>query len=202
MRALPHKHWFCAVLLSSLPLVARLIMLCTIQWCFVEVALPLKNRLVKYCSFGSVSYTLVFLVYTILVTDLGEGADEGGGECPLILYRKEEITEGRKAGRANKTKPRPPPPPPLDRSRSGFTTASVIFSIWFAFSSHTYVVVTSAIILELCYYAGAVASFPLFPWWPGRMSHALARLLTLRLPSLGWVSSEPFCFSLTVCLYS
>ena len=44
LRALPHKHWVCAVLLPSLPLVSRLIMLCTIQWCFVEVALPLKNR--------------------------------------------------------------------------------------------------------------------------------------------------------------
>ena len=107
----------------------------------------------QYYSFGSVSYTLVFLVCTII---------------------KEEITEGRK------------------------DTDSVIFSHCFAFSSYTYVVVTCAIVLELYYYAVAVTSFLLLPSWPGRMSNALARLLTLRLPSLGWVSSEPFILSLTV----
>jgi len=41
------------------------------------------------------------------VADLGE---EPGGP-PLFWIKKEEITEGRKAGRASKTKPPPPPPP-------------------------------------------------------------------------------------------
>ena len=130
----------------------------------------------EYYSFGSVSYKLVFLVCTI---------------------KKEEITEGRKAGSASKTNP-PPPPRPCLSLRFGSATDSVIFSHCFAFSSYTYVVVTCAIILELCYYAGAVTSFLFFPWWSGRKSNALARLLTLRLPSLGWVSSEPFSLSLTV----
>ena len=42
------------------------------------------------------------------------------GECPLILGKKEEITDRRKGGKASKTKPAtppplfpPPPPPPL-----------------------------------------------------------------------------------------
>ena len=157
MRASPHKHWVWAVLLPSLPLVSRLIMLCTIQWCFVEVALPLKNRA---CA-----------VLLLWLCELRA--------CFLGLYYHKRRNHRRKKG--------------LDRSRSGFTTHSVVFSIWFAFSSYTYVVVTCAIILEWCYYAGAVASFLLFPWWPGRMSSALARLLTLRLPCIGWVSSEPFC---------
>jgi len=43
--------------------------------------------------------------------DLGEGPKGPGCPPPLILGGKEEMTEGRKAGRVNKTKP--PPPPPL-----------------------------------------------------------------------------------------
>jgi len=45
--------------------------------------------------------------------DLGEGPKGPGCPPPLILGGKEEMTEGRKAGRVNKTKPPPPPPPPL-----------------------------------------------------------------------------------------
>jgi len=45
------------------------------------------------------------------VADLGEGP--GGAGPPLLWVRKEETTEGRKAGRASKTKPPPPPFSPL-----------------------------------------------------------------------------------------
>jgi len=41
------------------------------------------------------------------VADLGEGPGP-----PLFWVIKEEMTEGRKAGRASKTKPPPAPPPP------------------------------------------------------------------------------------------
>jgi len=41
--------------------------------------------------------------------DLGEGPRGRGAPPPLFWVRKEEMTEGRKAGRANKTKPPPPP---------------------------------------------------------------------------------------------
>lgn len=41
------------------------------------------------------------------MADLGEGP--GGPDPTLILGKKEEIIEGRKAGRARKTKPPPPP---------------------------------------------------------------------------------------------
>jgi len=44
------------------------------------------------------------------VTDLGEGP--GARVTPLILGKKEILTEGRKAGRASKTKPPPLPPTP------------------------------------------------------------------------------------------
>jgi len=40
------------------------------------------------------------------VADLGEGP--GGPALPLFWVKKEEMTEGRKASRVNKT---PPPPP-------------------------------------------------------------------------------------------
>ena len=173
MRALPHNHWVCAVLLPSFPLVSRLILWCTIQRCFVEVPLPLKKP-------GLWSTTPLALWVTRWFSW-------------FVLSKKEEITEGRKAGRASKTK-LPPPPLPCLILRFGSANDSVIFSHCFAFSSYTYVVVTCAIILELCYYAGPVTSFLFFPWWSGRESNALARLLTLRLPS----SSEPFSLSLTV----
>jgi len=42
------------------------------------------------------------------VADLGEEPGEPG--APLFWMKKEEMTEGRKAGRANKTTPPPPPP--------------------------------------------------------------------------------------------
>jgi len=42
------------------------------------------------------------------VADLGEGPR--GPRPPLILGEKEEMTEGRKAGRASKTKLPPSPP--------------------------------------------------------------------------------------------
>jgi len=41
--------------------------------------------------------------------DLGEGPRGWGAPLPLFWVRKEEMTEGRKAGRASKTKPGPPP---------------------------------------------------------------------------------------------
>ena len=113
----------------------------------------------------------------------------------VLSKKKKSQKEERPAVQA---KQNPPPPRPCLSLRFGSATDSVIFSHCFAFSSYTYVVVTCAIILELCYYAGAVTSFLFFPWWSGRKSNALARLLTLRLPSLGWVSSEPFSLSLTV----
>ena len=176
MRALPHNHWVCAVLLPSFPLVSRLIMWCTIQWCFVEVALPLKKRA---CG-----------VLLLWLCELHAGF--------LGLYYQKRRNHRRKKGRQGKQNKTTPPPRPCPSLRFGSATDSVIFSHCFAFSSYTYVVVTCAIILELCYYAGAVTSFLFFPWWSGRKSNALARLLTLRLPSLGWVSSEPFSLSLTV----
>ena len=41
------------------------------------------------------------------------GGFRGGARAPVILGQKEEISEGRKAGRASKTKlPFPPPPLP------------------------------------------------------------------------------------------
>ena len=45
-----------------------------------------------------------------MVADLEEGPE--GAQAPLILGEKGEMTEGRKAGRASKTKPQPPAPPP------------------------------------------------------------------------------------------
>jgi len=52
------------------------------------------------------------------------GGSREGARVPLILGKKEEIAEGRKAGRASRTKPSqpPPPPPPALSLRSGFTT--------------------------------------------------------------------------------
>ena len=47
------------------------------------------------------------------MADLGEGAGGPGGPGPSLFWvKKEEMTEGRKAGRASKTKPPPPPPSP------------------------------------------------------------------------------------------
>ena len=45
------------------------------------------------------------------VADLREGPG-GGRPPPLILGKKEEMTEGKMADRASKSRP-PPPPPPL-----------------------------------------------------------------------------------------
>jgi len=39
------------------------------------------------------------------------GGARGARVSPLILGEKEEMTEGRKAGRASKSKPAPTPPP-------------------------------------------------------------------------------------------
>ena len=50
-----------------------------------------------------------------------------GAQAPLILDKKEEMTEGRKASRASKSKP----PPPLS-SRSGSATAHVGCNISFS----------------------------------------------------------------------
>ena len=55
------------------------------------------------------------------VADLEE--DPGGPSPPLILGKKEEMTEGKKASRASKSRP-PPPPPPLLSSRSGSSTGT------------------------------------------------------------------------------
>ena len=43
-----------------------------------------------------------------IVADLGEGP---GARTPLILHKKEETTEGRKAGRGSKTQSSNPPHP-------------------------------------------------------------------------------------------
>jgi len=45
------------------------------------------------------------------VADLEEGSGPPGP--PLFWVKIEEITEGRKAGRAKERKPPPPPPHPL-----------------------------------------------------------------------------------------
>ena len=45
------------------------------------------------------------------VADLGEGP--GGAALPLFWVKKKEMTEGKMAGRASKSRPPPPPPPPL-----------------------------------------------------------------------------------------
>ena len=45
--------------------------------------------------------------------DLGEGpGGPGGPGTPLILGKKEQMSEGKMADRASKLRP-PPPPPPL-----------------------------------------------------------------------------------------
>ena len=44
--------------------------------------------------------------YSQTVADLGKGS---GGPTSLILGKKEEMTDGRKAIRASKSKPLPPP---------------------------------------------------------------------------------------------
>jgi len=57
------------------------------------------------------------------VADLGERP--GGAPPPLFwVKKKKKITEGRKAGKARKTKP--PPAPNLD-SRSGSTTCDICY---------------------------------------------------------------------------
>jgi len=50
--------------------------------------------------------------------DLGEGP--GDPPPPFLGEKKEEMTEGKKASRASKTKPSPPPSPLS--SKSGSTT--------------------------------------------------------------------------------
>ena len=59
-----------------------------------------KTLLVKYYSFGSASYTLVFLVYTILVTDLEEGPGKGGGGggAPLFYIQKKKSQKEQRPG--------------------------------------------------------------------------------------------------------
>ena len=42
------------------------------------------------------------------LSDLSSGRSRGGAREPLILGKKEEIREGREAGRANRTRPSPP----------------------------------------------------------------------------------------------
>ena len=55
--------------------------------------------------------------------NVGEGP---GARTPLILDKKEETTEGRKAGRGSKTQPFPSPPLPFPlSSRSGSTTECI-----------------------------------------------------------------------------
>ena len=53
------------------------------------------------------------------VGDLGEGPGRGPGP-PLFWVKKEEMTEGKMAAMASKS--RPPPPPPFLGSRSGYAT--------------------------------------------------------------------------------
>ena len=48
---------------------------------------------------------------------------------PLILGKKEETIEGRKAGRASKTKP-PPTPIPLSQGLDPTLTQSMVFQAW------------------------------------------------------------------------
>ena len=59
----------------------------------------------------------------IAVTDLGEGP--GGPGPPLFWVKKEEMTEGKMAAMASKS--RPPPPPPPFSSRSGSATVLISF---------------------------------------------------------------------------
>jgi len=60
-------------------------------------------QLQQHCEWQE---TFTLLRRVILRTRSG-GSREG---APLLWVKKEEITEGRKAGRASKTKPTPPPP--------------------------------------------------------------------------------------------
>jgi len=43
----------------------------------------------------------------VAVADIGEGQGAQGPRNPLIWVKKEQMTEGRKAGRKSKTKPDP-----------------------------------------------------------------------------------------------
>ena len=63
------------------------------------------------------------------MADLGEGPGGPGLPPPLILGKKEEMTEGKMADRASKSRPLPPPPlaqgldPPLLTFRRGYAKA-------------------------------------------------------------------------------
>ena len=60
-----------------------------------------------------------------LACRLPSGGSKGGGPDPfLILGKKEEITEGRKAIRARKSKTGPPPPPPSSLRTGSATVPS------------------------------------------------------------------------------
>jgi len=61
---------------------------------------------------------------TFAVGDLGEGPG-GPGPPSLFWVKKEEITEGRIAGRASKTTP-PPPPPKKNHATSCLVTAVLL----------------------------------------------------------------------------
>ena len=76
----------------------------------------------------------------------------------------------------------------------------------FAFGSHTYVLVQSnQPYVNTHVLLHGFPSFHAHLKTPKRVFNALVRLLTLKLPPLGWVlsrfSSAPFCFSVSICLY-
>ena len=76
----------------------------------------------KQCSiFRQLSFYVDYTAYAS-VADLGEGPG-----APLFWAKKEEMTEGKRASRARKS--RPPPPPP---STSGSATAhmAIVTSCW------------------------------------------------------------------------
>jgi len=74
------------------------------------------------------------------------------------LAKKEEITEGRKAGRASRTKP----PPHLVSSRSGFATAiRLIFGRVQLYKSDIFGVLEDIVCLETCTNTGSALNIAL-----------------------------------------
>ena len=93
-----NDRWFVAVLNSSSVVWTENI------WCVFRVKPPFSN------SSGVVIVTTIWTCSRLLFVSLNSVADLEEMESPLILGKKEEIEEEKKAGRPIKTKPPRPPP--------------------------------------------------------------------------------------------
>ena len=65
-----------------------------------------KRQCMQYCKYAILVTVKRSSCMYISVADLGEGP---GGPPPFILGKKEEMTEGKKASRARKSRPPPLP---------------------------------------------------------------------------------------------